>query len=486
MNSTRWTYRLAPFLALAVVALVALAPAFAAGGPTPGSLRLIGSNPLLNRGMNAALAVNGDYAYIGSRTDGSHPNAGVLVVDVSDPSAPEVVNQIGPPNEAVLGATSRELRVWPRQRLLLVLDFGCDPVDHLCLGAVIGPPAPTIRFYDIRAANARDPKLVATYRPSRLPHEFFLWQDPKARDRALLYMSINAEDGEQLLVTDISAARRGRFRELASFAAPINDPDAGGPVALHSLSVSPNGKRGYLAYLAGGFLMVDTSDLALDRQPPMIRLLTPVRSRAHWGAPGAHSAVPLFGSDHALTTDEVYGDAFGMRPEGGGCPWGWSRVIEIVDPARPQVVAEYKLHPFNDHSYCGRVSPLRNAGASYSPHNPTVTRRVAFITWHSGGLQAVSLADPRHPAQLAEFRPRPLPAVVTEDPNLSMAPQDKVVFWSYPIIKEGLIYVVDVRNGLYVLRYSGPQARGVRCLRFLEGNSNLGWPPRCRPRRSTD
>ena len=46
--------------------------------------------------------------------------------------------------------------------------------------------------------------------------------------------------------------------------------------------------------------------------------------------------------------------------------------------------------------------------------------------------------------------------------------------WSYPIIKDGLIYVVDVRNGLYILKYHGPFEAEVTAIRFLEGNSNLG------------
>jgi len=33
--------------------------------------------------------------------------------------------------------------------------------------------------------------------------------------------------------------------------------------------------------------------------------------------------------------------------------------------------------------------------------------------------------------------------------------------------------VVDVRNGLYVLRYHGPWAEQVAAESFLEGNSNL-------------
>ena len=46
--------------------------------------------------------------------------------------------------------------------------------------------------------------------------------------------------------------------------------------------------------------------------------------------------------------------------------------------------------------------------------------------------------------------------------------------WSYPIIRRGLIYVVEIRNGLYILRYRGRFANDIRHVRFLEGNSNLG------------
>ena len=90
----------------------------------------------------------------------------------------------------------------------------------------------------------------------------------------------------------------------------------------------------------------------------------------------------------------------------------------------------------------------------------------------------MSIQRARRPSRLAQFFPEPLPAVLLEDPRLSSDPdtgrQEKVVMWSYPIIEDGLIYVTDVRNGLYVLRYSGAFEREVQRIGFLEGNSNQG------------
>ena len=70
-----------------LIAVLALAPAAAQAG----SLELVGHSPLGARGMNSALAVHGDYAYVGSRSDGGPPKGGIAVVDVAQPSKPRVV-----------------------------------------------------------------------------------------------------------------------------------------------------------------------------------------------------------------------------------------------------------------------------------------------------------------------------------------------------------------------------------------------------------
>jgi len=248
---------------------------------------------------------------------------------------------------------------------------------------------------------------------------------------------------------------------------PVQRPTGG----LHSLTVSNDGSRAYLALLTGGFAVVDVSEFAAGATGAKPRPVTGNAARPTWPGPGAHSAVKLWGRDWAWVSDEVYGSA---TAPGHGCPWGWARMIDISDARAPTVEADYRL-PENDPPTCDEWNPPRT---SYSAHNPTLTPRIAFSTWHSGGFQAVSLQKPWRPYRLAQFTPRPLDEVMLEDPRLSSDPDtgrdEKVVMWSYAVIQDGLIYVVDLRNGLYVLTYRGAFDKEVRRTRFLDGNSNQG------------
>lgn len=423
----------------------------------PGAFEVVAHDPLGNRGMNAAIAVHGDHAYIGSRTDGKLDNAngaGILVVDISDPTSPEVVHEMGPPLEGNPGESSRELRVWRSQEILIVLHTNCSPLIHACQ-----PTVSNFRFYDISGDHATDPRLILEF--DRDTHEFFLWEDPFDPEFALIF---GGSAGSAIQVWDISPVIDGE--PPTTLFAGAHGYAGGG---LHSLSVSNDGTRAYFALLTGGFAVADVSDFTARRDNPEVRRVTISNRRPSWPGPGAHSAVKLWGKDWVYVSDEVYGDA--LRAIGDhGCPWGWARMIDISDPEQPTVGGEYRIAE-NDPDFCTTDPP--RPFSSYSAHNPTQTPNIVFTSWHSGGMQAIAVADPANPVQLAELRPDPLPFVLQEDPVLSSG-QDKVVMWSYPIIKDGLIYVVDVRNGLYILRYTGPFADEVDEITFLEGNSNLG------------
>ena len=492
----------------------------APGGGTPGTshnFKLVGHDPLFGRGMNAAMTMYRHYIYIGNRTDGSsacgigdprgpgancpHPHAGVLIEDVADPSNPHVVGKIGPPLEGNPGITSRELRVWPREKLLVIMNFRCSSFLHACTPGNDQTFPFDLAFYSLR--DPLHPALISTYVPTSAaglavkPHEMYLWQDPRDRDRALLWISTPELTSDptvpNMMIVDISKVpHRGPVTEIAQgtwnglFEHGGDENFFQFDLYTHSMAPTANGRTTYLSLEGGEMLALDTSSVVRHDPPAGTvinlnnELITNPANRPIWGnpintctkqCPEGHSSVPVPGRRYVLTTDEIYGT---FTDPTFGCPWGWAHLISVADPAHPQIVGEYKIAQ-DDQSFCGSKAddPATEQFTSYSSHNPTVLPDLAFVDWHSGGVQAINISDPASPRQAGWFSPTPLASVANEDPALSRGP-NKVVMWSYPIIHDGLIYVMDIRNGLYILRYSGPHASEVRDIEFLEGNSNLG------------
>src|SRR5205823_14205942 len=122
---------------------------------------------------------------------------------------------------------------------------------------------------------------------------------------------------------------------------------------------------------------------------------------------------------------------------------------------------------------------------------------LALLSWYAGGLRAVDLTDPASPTEggafvpTADFTPtlrdarlffpakcstgvintaRPLPT--DTQVGCSSAPQWTGAMWSYPVVQNGLIYVVDIDLGLYILQYTGPHHDEVDQTAFAEGNSS--------------
>src|SRR6266571_1435121 len=140
--------------------------------------------------------------------------------------------------------------------------------------------------------------------------------------------------------------------------------------------------------------------------------------------PNSHSAVPVPGRRLALTTDEVYG-TFTLLAF--GCRWGWMRLVDVADPAHPFITGEFLLDQ-DQPAFCGTTadSVVSEQWRSFSSHNPTVLRNLALVTWHSGGLQAIDIANSSHPRPAGVFMPTPIPVVATEDPGVSQGPATTV------------------------------------------------------------
>ena len=531
-------------IALSLLFFVAVSPPTvrATQPGTSSNFQLVGHDPLFSRGMNAAPAIFDHFVYVGNRTDGSdicvpptgsppfptgcpHIHPGVLIVNVQDGANPTVVGEIGPPFAGNVGITTRELRVWPEKKLLMIMNFRCSRFLHACPKGNDTTFPFDIKFFDL--SNPVNPQFLTSFVPTDLagnkvkPHEMFLWVDPKNENRALLFLStptIFTAPDPNLMVVDISQVPSGGpVTEVAegnwnnrypgtkqtNYPFDSSSPNGCGPydcnLFVHSMGVKADGTRTFLAMEAGHFLVLDTTSVANNPTPGVVQslngnLLTDPTNRPVWlqtpldptavpqnctknaaaggiGCPNGHSAVKVPGRKLAVTTDEVYGT---FTDPSFGCPWGWERLIDISDPTHPFITGEFKIAE-DQLAFCGTSAddPLTEQFTSFSSHNPTVLGDLAIVAWHSGGLQVSDISNPTNPVQAGFFAPTPLASVTTEDPALSRGP-NKDVMWSYPIIKDGLIYVVDIRNGLYILRYTGPHADEVNEIEFLEGNSNLG------------
>ena len=348
---------------------------------------------------------------------------------MSDPAHPHTVGSLS--GRAL--TTARELRALSGRKLLVVLSYalgrgGANRIDLYRWNDDCARPA-AVGAYDFRG---------------QAPHEFFLWQDPGGA-RTLLFTAMFGSGRPDLRVIDATDPANPRL--AGSWSSPTG--------VLHSISLSPDGRRAYLSLWTGGLLVADASQFTTGQPDPQLSLLTTVGARLA-PPPGGnvHSAVQLPGKDLVLLTDERYPPA---------CPYGPARLADISDLAQPRAIGVLSS-PENDPATC-RASPL----GTYSSHNPTLVGDLALVTWYSSGLQVFDLADPGHPKRLTEFRPS-ASEPGQRDPQLGAT---LAMTWSYPVVRDGLIYVADINQGLYVLRYQGPHADDLARVAFAEGNSNL-------------
>jgi hypothetical protein len=457
------------------------------------NFQLIGYNPLPNpggtiaRGDNGPIAISGHCLYAGSRI-GRRPGTGpafgtpalppeVLIVDISNPRNPSVVGSV----QTLLNATSRELRTIPDANTLIIMNF-----------REVGPDSGTVnnyQLYDI--TDCRHPVLKQTISLGEdRPHEFFLWRDPREPARFLLYSSIHLGDVREpsLRVFEIMAPPTGPVSStpVATFtlspAVPHTEPvdpseyrddhfvfDAGGkpPIQrnnVHSMSVSPDGKRVYVANIHGGYYILDSTRLALKQpctrdtvtvdatsntDPNLcLRKLNPdPNARVDFTPPYGwteHSIYPVPGRPYVLVSGERNGT--------DTCPWSWGTILDISNERRPQIVSRYMV-PENLEANCFVGGPGDPAlQREFSAHQQLVFPNLFFISWYSAGLRAWDISNPVLPLEVGVFVPKPAAQVVERYRN-----SPDVWMWSHPMLYDGYIYVADVNNGLYVLRYKGPR-----------------------------
>lgn len=338
----------------------------------------------------------------------------INIVDISDPTKPARIGALSFPD----GSQPAELRVLPAQHLLVVAD----------MTSVVN-----LLTFDI--SDCSSPQPLGSLVLESQPHEFFLWSNA-AHTRA--FVAADLAGPPDLLVIDLDDPTAPV--EIARWSAA--DDGLTGP--LHSVSVNAAGDTVYLSLSAQGLAVADL-------ELPIIQVRRQAdESPALASFPGAHSAVSFSGAAFAVLTAEFY-----------DCPFGGLAIAQLFDPAQPEIVAHVGLRENRCEDTPGE--------AVFSAHNPLVIDNLVFVSWYAGGLVALDVSDPFQPVLVGRFVPSGRGAAAE-----SYVGDYPVQMWSYPIVRDGLIYIVDIQSGLYVLRYTGPGAEAVEQIALAEGNVIYG------------
>ena len=206
------------------------------------------------------------------------------------------------------------------------------------------------------------------------------------------------------------------------------------------------GDRAYLPYSAGGFVILDISDLNkpvmvsdLPFSPPFVSYIS------------VHSAIPLTKKPLVVVNSEAIA-------ENCGEPIGYAAIVDIKDEKNPHLISLFPMpHPpegMGVKNFCerpGRFGP-------HNQHQPQFQdvlwqdEDVVFLTYFNAGLRAYDITDPRLPKEIGYF--------IAPDPMVRRGPLPKsgLATQSEDVIVDarGNVFVSDKNHGLYCLRLERP------------------------------
>jgi len=96
---------------------------------------------------------------------------------------------------------------------------------------------------------------------------------------------------------------------------------------------------------------------------------------------------------------------------------------------------------------------LRTPNGVWSIHNTEVMGDRAYSSWYSHGIVALDMSDPTDPSKVGQFVPP------TDDERRKTLGRGPALTWGLALDRQsGLIYVSDVRTGLWIIKPTGPAA----------------------------
>ena len=141
---------------------------------------------------------------------------------------------------------------------------------------------------------------------------------------------------------------------------------------------------------------------------------------------------------------EVGADAIVIANNETNSPWGGIRIWDYSDEANPVLASTF------DTACSASPEPIPECDlrGTYTVHNVIVEREKAYVSWYSDGVLVLDISDPYDPVEVARFSPSDGDF---EEQNGGI--QD--VWGIYKEPRQPWIYASDRNGGLYVLKELG-------------------------------
>ena len=397
------------------------------------NLRLIGHNNL-GAGPNAGEGLAMKITPEGRRlfyVAHENPPLAMSILDVTDPTRPEIVYQSEVPHDGIRG---NSLAIHGDTLLLASQskEPGMQPAGFTIYDLSDPIQPREVSFFDTSGPYSQGCHFVSTM-DGRYAHitsgaPDFEPNDPRDHQ---IYMIVDIQD-------------RANPREVGRWWIPgqrKGDPE--GPLKRHeprydfgyrphnTLCYPDRPDRVYLGYIDGGIIILDISDKSKPRQISRVDYHPPF--------PGfTHTVVPLFDRGIAIVADEATGDE--------GTDWPkllW--VVDIREETNPVIIATMPSPANFDefHTIGGRIG-AHNVHENDPEPGSAILKNTVVATWFSAGIRIYEISDPFRPNEIAAFLP--------ETPAGQRGCRISDVF----VDDRKYIYAADrARGGIYILEYTG-------------------------------
>ncbi len=378
------------------------------------NMRLIGHSDLAGHGDGSRIDKKGNFLFVAHMK-----SAAFTVLNIENPSAPRVVNQIA----HARGAHSHKLQIAGD---LLLTNHEQPPWEQGEFQGGLG-------LYDIsRPESPREISFFPT--EGKGVHRFW------CTDGRYAHIPCSAEGYSNRIYRIVDVQNPTRVQEVgrwwlpglwaAGGESPNWDPKKS--VWCHGMIVE--GDRAYVAYEDEGFAILDISSLSAPRLISRLDLMPPFRGHTHTVLPLPKRKLLIVAEESVRNNCQ---DAYKMV---------W--VVDVREESKPVPIAAF---PVPEGDFCSR-------GGRFGPHNIHENRPgsmaddlLIYLCYFNAGIRIVDISNPFRPEEVGFFIP---PA-----PEGQPAIQINDIF----VDKDGLIYITDrIGGGLYILEYTGPRPTGAK------------------------